>query len=95
MVTGGSNNGELLSSVESYDHESGTWTQDRFSALPEPVLIHCLVKINDTTLFLLGGTLDNNPSGATANTYFFNVLDNVWVPGSPMRSPRFVSSVHL
>ena len=88
MITGGSADGEILSSVESYDLESGVWIQDRFSALPEPVLIHCLVKVNDTNLLLIGGTLDNNPSGATANTYFFNILENTWIPGPPLRTPR-------
>jgi hypothetical protein len=88
LITGGSNDGQIiLSTVETYD--GNDWNQELFSDLVEPVMLHCLVKINSSMLMLIGGTLDNNPSGATRNTYYFDTFENIWFAGPKLSSPRF------
>ena len=87
FIAGGSNEGKLLSTVETFD--GNDWSQELFSDLTEPVMLQCLVKINDSMLMQIGGTLDNNPSGATSTTYFFNTIENIWSAGPKLSSPRF------
>ena len=79
-----------LDSVESFN--GTTWDQDKFTNLPQPTQIHCTVKINETMLFIVGGTGDENYSGALEITWFFHVVDNVWIPGPDLIVPRLLHS---
>ncbi len=77
MITGGFGQSGVLKSVESFD---GTdWEQGQLPELPNGVYDHCLVKINATTLLLIGGA---ETSGATAKTHFFHTDMNQWSPGA-------------
>jgi hypothetical protein len=80
MITGGRNGSSVLKSVESFD---GTdWQQGQLPELPNGVWLHCLVKINATTLLLIGGTKTPSSTGATAQTHFFHTDKNQWSPGA-------------
>ena len=91
MITGGFDLGTVLKSVESFD---GTdWEQGQLSVLPRGVLEHCLVKINSTTLLLVGGAEFNgnsNPGSTThvSATYFYDVNENQWSPGPALNEAR-------
>jgi len=79
LITGGCN-GTTLSSVESYDGQ--IWNEETFADLPNTVLLHCMVKLNNSMLMLIGGLFNNtNSSSASSDTHFFNVLNNKWVSG--------------
>ncbi len=79
MITGGYD-GSVLKSVESFD---GTeWEHGQLPELPNGVLLHCLVKINATTLLLIGGLETTSFSSATAQTHFFHTDKNQWSPGA-------------
>ena len=76
FVTGGFNDDGKLNSVETFD--GNIW---RLTYLPEPLVSHCIVKINSTVFFSVGGTYSNR-------TFFYNALDNNWIPGPSMKVPR-------
>ena len=62
LITGGQNNVEgVLSTVESFDGQ--IWNETMFADLPTTILLHCMVKINNSMLMLIGGTIDNYYSG--------------------------------
>ena len=46
-------------------------------------------------LLQIGGTLDNTYSGATANTYFFDILMNMWSPGPELNVGRIQPSCEV
>ena len=96
LITGGRNgrNGRNASStVESFDGK--IWSRNVFAHLPTPISDHCLVKINNTMLLQIGGTLDTSYSGATANTYFFDILMNMWSPGPELNVGRIQPSCEV
>ena len=82
LMTGGKNENEILSTVQSFDGK--TWNHERISDLPESVLLHCLVKINNSMLFQIGGYTTTE----TGNTYFFDINENKWLPGPNLKEPR-------
>ena len=78
FITGGGNY-NVLSSVESFD--GNQWNQTMFASLPTTIMQHCMVKINNTMLMQIGGTVDNYVSGTTGNTYFLDIIQNKWTAG--------------
>jgi N-acetylneuraminic acid mutarotase len=78
MITGGSNGSKILKSVESFDGKN--WEQGQLPELPIGIWDHCLVKINATTLLIIGGR--ESASGKTAKTHFFHADKNKWSPGA-------------
>jgi len=87
IITGGIFDGNVLSSVESFDGQ--IWSQARFPALPNTLHSHCMVKINSSMLLLIGGVLQYAPDDASSSTYFFDVLNNQWITGPQLNSERF------
>ncbi len=60
-----------------------------FSNLPTAVEFHCMVKINNTILLQIGGTVNNSYySGITENTHFFDIILNEWIPGPKLNAGR-------
>ena len=87
IVTGGYTFEEAtLSTVESFDGQ--TWSKEMFANYPEVIHGHCLVKVDSTLLMSIGGVNTGYYPDSTANTYFFNILDNKWTPGPQLRIPR-------
>ncbi len=88
LVTGG-HNGSLVSTVESFDGGI-LWNQTMFAQLPAAVFYHCLVKINNTMLLLMGGSLGGGAASSTTKTYFFDIVQNMWISGELC----FFNSIH-
>jgi hypothetical protein len=81
MITGGQNS-NTLKSAESFN---GTdWEQLMFSDMLQPAWLHCIVKINLTTLLLVGGF----NTGTMANTYFYQLKENAWTSGPSLQIAR-------
>ena len=55
--------------------------------LPLKLAGHCLVKINETTIFM-GGGLDNK-------NFYFHILDQTWIPAPSFNIPRFLQGCAL
>ena len=80
MITGGYDGSTVSKSVESFD---GTdWEQGQLPELPNEIWDHCLLKINATTLLLIGGRETTFYMSATAKTHFFHADKNQWSPGT-------------
>jgi hypothetical protein len=47
-----------------------------------------MVKINDTMLLQIGGTIDNTSPGTTDKTYFFDIIQNKWIAGPKLNVGR-------
>jgi hypothetical protein len=87
LVTGGTNGASsALSTVESFDGK--LWDQTMFADLPTTIAYHCLVKISDTMLFQIGGTIDDTFPGTTGSTYFLDIIQNKWIPGPQLNVGR-------
>ncbi len=92
LITGGLNVNDAfspLSSVESFDGK--IWNQIIFASLPTTLYSHCMVKIDNSLLFLIGGVIENTPD-ASSNTYFFDVLNNQWISGPQLNIKRYEHS---
>lgn len=57
--------------------------------LTEPIGHHCLVRVSDHKLLLIGGTYSDGASHTT--TYFYDSHQNVWTSGPNLTQPRFNS----
>jgi len=80
LITGGSDRSTVFKSVESFD---GTeWELGQVSELPYGVRQHCLVKINATTLLLIGGMETTFSPNISTQTHFFHTDKNQWSPGA-------------
>ena len=86
LMTGGKNGSEIFSTVESFDGK--LWDQTMFADLPTTIAYHCLVKISDTMLFQIGGTIDDTFLGTTGSTYFLDIIQNKWIPGPQLNVGR-------
>jgi len=84
FLTGGSSDRQEIPTVQSYN--GSYWSKEMFSDLSEPNWKHCLVKINNSLLLLIGGHTPENP--ATGNTFFFHIDENKWTPGPALNFPR-------
>ena len=54
--------------------------------LPKNLQLHCLVKINDNQVLLVGGL---SPDGPEAKTYLFDFKTLTWYPGADLEHPRY------
>jgi hypothetical protein len=90
FITGGYNGSKVLSTVESFD--GNVWNQTMFADLPTTIDLHCMVKINNTMLLQIGGTIDNFYAGATESTYFLDIILNKWIPGPKLNIRRIHQS---
>ena len=81
FMTGGSVSGNSSDIVDTFD---GTLWQ-RAENLPQPVSHHCIVTINSTTIYSMGG---DTGSDYVRNTYFYNAQVNKWTPGPSLIKQR-------
>jgi hypothetical protein len=87
LVAGGRNDvSTALSTVESFD--GNVWNQTIFADLLTSIQGHCMVKINNTMLLQIGGTIDNSYPGTTDKTYFFDIILNEWIAGPKLNVGR-------
>ena len=74
---------KILHETETFN---GTiWNSQLTDDLPDATFLHCIVKINSSTLLSIGG------SGASNNfnhTYFCNAQSNKWTPGLSLKVHR-------
>jgi hypothetical protein len=90
LITGGYDGSKVLSTVESFDGK--VWNQTMFADLPTTIQGHCMVKINNTMLLQIGGTIDNSYDGTTDKTYFFDIIQNKWILGPKLNVGRIYHS---
>jgi hypothetical protein len=81
----------LQTRVESY--EGFGWDHDKVAPLPETISNQCLVRLNDSHLLSVGGSVGWPLSGnETTNSYFYNILSNQWSKGPNLIHPRMSQS---
>ncbi len=90
LITGGYDGSKVLSTVESFD--GNVWSQTMFADLPSTIDGHCMVKINNTMLLQIGGTIDASYAGTTDKTYFFDIIKNKWISGPKLNVGRIHNS---
>ena len=56
--------------------------------LPINLQLHCLIKINEKQIMLVGGLSSNGPE---ARTYLFDFDTMIWYPGVNLTYPRWFS----
>ncbi len=86
LIAGGYDGSKVLSTVESFD--GNVWNQTMFADLHTKIGLHCMVKINKTMLLLISGTVDNTYAGITEDTYFFDIIQNMWTSGPKLNIGR-------
>jgi hypothetical protein len=86
LVATGSNDGQTQSTVETFDGVS--WNQNSFPKLPFPLLGNCILKLNNSVLMSIGGSKLHNVADSTSETNVFNLIQNNWVAGPMLASPR-------
>ena len=65
------------------------WSTGVYADLPETVWDHCMVRINDSMLMIIGGyTFLFGLDYKVANSYFFNLIENKWIIGPKLIRPR-------
>ncbi len=72
--------------VESFDGIQ--WSKGVYDDLPEPLLGHCMVKINDTLVMVIGGVNFNDKTSKASESYFFHVIPNKWMLGPKLIKSR-------
>ena len=77
-IAGGASGFLFLDSVESFD--GSEWHQEMFAELPKAIGYQCLLNINNSFLFMIGG-YDKNIDDL-GETYFYSIEDNSWSPGN-------------
>ncbi len=77
FIAGGAYDISALATVESFD--GNNWSDEMFADMPITSWLHCIVKINDSVLFVAGGV--EGYYVVIRKTYFFNIEDNRWFPG--------------
>ena len=61
--------------------------------IPFTLLAHCNILINDTMLVITGGAHENPDPDLrlyhpTNQSYFYNKVKNIWIPGPPLKIKR-------
>jgi hypothetical protein len=82
IIVGGNNGASSnygIGTVTAFDGTS--WNDSIISSLPHVTSDHCMVKLDENTLFVMGGILDNN-YGPIKTTFFCNLISNQWTPGN-------------
>ncbi len=76
MVTGGEISYPVLTNLAEIITPSG-WVQ--IPSLPIPIVHHCMVTINATTVMVIGGY--NKMFPFSASSYYFNIAEETWKEG--------------
>jgi hypothetical protein len=86
VVSGGLTSWHSLAAVEVF--EGQTWNIKQFVAMPVATSGHCMVKVNNTVLYAIGGFKYGDTTSSTQNSYFFNLLENKWTSGPQLGISR-------
>ena len=78
LIIGGATRSSILSTVEFFDGD--VWNQNVIAKIPQAVASHCVAKIDETSLIVIGGAI-HMISGMTNHTYFYDLIKNQWSPG--------------
>jgi hypothetical protein len=84
ITSGGTEDQEYFSTVEYFD--GNKWTIDQNIKLPEALADHCMVKLNNSLLMLIGG--ENSEQNLTSRTWFLNTLSGNWSKGPDLKTAR-------
>jgi hypothetical protein len=83
MIISGGYQETFSSSVYSLSY-NGSWTNQTLSSLPYAIASHCMVRITDTVLMVIGGY----NWGSTSQTFLFDAIKNTWTLGPELNTPR-------
>jgi hypothetical protein len=83
LIAGGYDGNTSKATVQSYNGSS--WNIDNNAVLPFPTWVHCLVKINDSVLLLIGGY----DISYQADSFFFHIKERRWTPGPALNIARY------
>ena len=95
LIAGGINS-ESLSFVQSYHGK--VWNQGSQYELPIKMYYRCMVKINNSVIFLISGytqTFFNLAQKTSGETFFHFPESNTWTPGPMLITPRYTHSCGL
>ncbi len=56
--------------------------------MPVATSHHCMVRVNNTVLYAIGGYKYGDTTSSTRKTYFFNLLENKWTSGPQLGISR-------
>jgi len=65
----------------------GSWRN--YVNLPTVLSRHCLVRLNATHIFMMGGLVNSFHSGARSTAYIFDSVSTQWTPVASMRTARY------
>ena len=86
IVIGGDNYGpEYLSTLEVYG-PTGWVSAD--VQLPEGLTWGCAITVNETTILLTGGSMNDSDYNVSAKTFWFNIIDAKWSSGPTLNTAR-------
>ena len=85
LMIAGNSKYEAFSGAEAFDGH--VWRQDLVSSLPVRLVQGCVVKINDTTLLVAGGIVDDEIL-SNRKTFFYNSLEDKWFPGPTLPASK-------
>ncbi len=86
IITGGLNASNNLNDVSSAEIVSSTTlTASKLPDLPKPLSMHCMARINKTTLMALGGS---SGLGHSSETFFYLTDKKTWIIGPTLIEPR-------
>jgi len=87
IVAGGSSDYGLIRNVKSVEAFDGNkWSLEKVSPLPTSVWLHCMVRINESTLLSIGGF--GASTGYSAQTNFYDSINNNWYEGPNLSVTR-------
>jgi hypothetical protein len=86
VVSGGLTSSHSLAAVEVF--EGQTWNIKQFVAMPVATSGHCMVKVNNTVVYAIGGFKYGDTTSSIKNSYFFNLEKNKWTSGPQLGISR-------
>ena len=86
FVSGGFDGNNFLTSVETLNN--GTWTIQNTKTLPGPMVDHCMVLFNSTTVLAIGG--GQGGFAQSGRTFFFNTQNEKWIEGPRLKYARLM-----
>ena len=87
VISGGQDDKEPLSSVV---HTVDGQTFEELSSLPVPLACHCMVALDDSSLFVTGG-MTGGPFTkrlVSEQSFIYNADSNTWQPRPGLPTPR-------
>jgi hypothetical protein len=75
------------SAVQSFD--GNRWSEGVYADLPVNISGHCMVRINDSMVMVIGGLKDSPPGNMAGDSYFFHASENKWILGPQLIITRW------